>query len=192
MNTRHDVNMQKDYYISIFNVTKAQYERIANNNKKESSSVPKGDISWNTIRGSAGVLATPTTGVMANLNAKTELSGWDLPTESMYEVAARAGCNTANLCGDTLTGISDYAWGSDTSRNVFQPVGLKKPNNWGLYDVQGNVWEICRDNGNDGDLATLQPNGLVPISTGDSTRMPLRTQGNNVVYSWGNIGLSDR
>ena len=66
----------------------------------------------------------------------------DLPSEAEWEFACRAGSgDPLNAAGD----IDDIAWHSGNAEGTFHPVGLKKPNAWGLYDMLGGVWEICRD-----------------------------------------------
>lgn len=75
-------------------------------------------------------------------------SGWEyrLPTEAQWEYACRAGTKTLFSWGDDEKEINHYAWyAANSPRKQPHPVGLKRPNPWGLHDMHGNCYEWVRD-----------------------------------------------
>jgi gluconolactonase len=68
-----------------------------------------------------------------------------LPSEAEWEFCARSGTTTRFSWGDDAKEINDYAWYTGNAKGNDPPVGAKKPNAWGLYDVHGYLWELCSD-----------------------------------------------
>ena len=73
------------------------------------------------------------------------LTGYRLPTEAEMEYATRAGALTSRYYGETEELLGNYAWYLKNSNELIQPVGTKKPNDLGLFDVQGSVYTWCQE-----------------------------------------------
>ena len=159
MNGSYDVTLTKPFYIGVFEVTQKQYELVTGNKP----SYYKGDtrpveyVSWNTIRGNSdsynwpNVKTVDPNSFVGLLRSKTGLS-LDLPTEAQWEYACRAGTTSSyNNGGNTeadLKTLGRYSGNRNDGRGGYSEhtkVGSYAPNDLGLYDMHGNVWEWCLD-----------------------------------------------
>jgi formylglycine-generating enzyme required for sulfatase activity len=176
--TQHTVTLTKDFYIGVFEVTQRQWELVMGNkpsyfnNATYYQTRPVEQVSYYDIRENPNNSAIspnwPATNAvhansfMGKLRAKTGLTGFDLPTESQWEYACRAGTNTALNSGYNLTSTSQDARMDEVGRYYFNgkkngynhgsatnagtaAAGSYLVNTWGLYDMHGNVWEWCLD-----------------------------------------------
>lgn len=184
-NSVKDWTTDKDFYAGVFMVTVAQYQKIMGVERAWSFRAfgpnvkdwcPASAPSYNTLRNSkpaTTALSADATGVsfFERLNAKTGVgTGFDLPTEVMWEIATRAGTTSRYWWGPTAEAdILNFCvvWSGErvadpnnaNNKTWGWSVGLRKDgtkrrraNNWGLCDTIGNLYEPCRDVGYYGDL----------------------------------------
>jgi formylglycine-generating enzyme required for sulfatase activity len=131
----HKVTL-KEFYLGKYPVTQEQYEAVMGDNPSEFKDNPKNPVecvSWNEAQKFCQKLK--------------KLTGKDfrLPTEAEWEYACRAGTQTLYYFGDDENQLGEYAWFDKNVESKTHPVGQKKPNNWELYDMIGNVREWCED-----------------------------------------------
>ena len=133
---QHDVKLTKGFYLGKYEVTQAQYQAIMGSNPSRST---KGaDYPVDNV-GEADALSF--------CGKVAEQTGRDvrLPTEAEWEYASRAGRDAKWFFGNDPSQIGEYAWFKGNAGAKSHPVGQKKPNPWGLYDIYGNVCERISD-----------------------------------------------
>ena len=155
---QHIVTLSNDFYMQTTEVTQAQYQQVMGSNPAYFSASGSGVdcgldcpvemVSWTEAQDFIDALNALENRSSCNSQPNTCYS---LPTESQWEYAARGATNSAFYNGDITQpygndpNLNEIGWYSNNSDNTTHPVAQKQPNNWGLYDLSGNVSEWCQD-----------------------------------------------
>ena len=132
----HRVKISKGFWMGQTEVTQDQYRAVTGDSPSawgwKKDNLPVENIAWEK-----------TIEFCKKLSQKEGLT-YTLPTEAQWEYACRAGTKTAFSFGDSASELENYGWYRDNATHTL-PVGQKKPNAFGLYDMHGNVLEWCSD-----------------------------------------------
>ena len=152
--TPHQVTISKPFFMGKYPVTQRQWRMVMG----DDPSVFTGDdrpvekVSWYDCQK-----------FLQKLNEMERTDKYRLPTEAEWEYTCRAGSTTKYCFGDKDKELKRYAWYKENSDFTTWPVGLKKPNDWGLHDMHGNIREWCQD------WCDHYPTGPVTDPTGPSS-----------------------
>jgi len=132
----HRVQILRPFYFGIFPVTQKEWTKVMKDNPSGSKGAdqPVERVSWEDCME-----------FISKLNEGDSAGGYRLPTEAEWEYACRAGTRTIYYFGDDERDLANFGWFRGNSKNQPHPVGQKRPNAWGLYDMHGNVYEWCSD-----------------------------------------------
>jgi formylglycine-generating enzyme required for sulfatase activity len=132
---QHRVRITKPFYLGRYPVTQEQWQAVMGNNPSRFNGAtnPVTNTRWDDCQV-----------FVQKLNGKLTPGRtlFQLPTEAQWEYACHAGNATKYGSGDSEKRLAEYAWFGHSGTH---PVGQKKPNAWGLYDMHGNAWEWCSD-----------------------------------------------
>ena len=129
---QHRVRITKPFYMGKYLVTQEQWEVVMGNNPShfKGPKNPVEEVSWDDCQQYLDKL---------NERQRNPAGKFVLPREAQWEYACRAGSKTRYCFGDDDSKLDEYAWYEKNSDHKTHPVGEKKPNAWGLYDMLGNA-----------------------------------------------------
>jgi formylglycine-generating enzyme required for sulfatase activity len=137
--------LTRDFWLGAYEVTQGEYSILTGRNpshfKDADPLCPVEKLTYYDAQAYCRALTDKERAAMR----LTDEYEYRLPTEAEWEYACRAGTTNLFSFGDSADLADPYAWTAENSDGKTHPVGLKRPNPWGLYDIHGNVWEWCSD-----------------------------------------------
>lgn len=151
-------SIAQDYYVGKYEVTQALWQAVMGNNpsKNKGDNLPVEKVTWNECQD-----------FIKELNKLTG-KNFRLPTALEWFYAARGGNRSHGYKYSGSNKLSEVAWFDSNSKDKTHPVGTKMPNELGLYDMSGNVWEWCQDLGKSTKKSSKSLHGASRILCGGS------------------------
>ena len=160
----HTVSIHADFFIGKYEVTKAEFRRFIKSTHYKTDAERMGScmvyngkhvqqkgLFWDNIPFFQGdnepVVCVSYNDAQNYVKWLTQQSqeNYRLPTEAEWEYVARAGTQTQWSFGDAQKEYTEYAWYAANASKQTHPIGTKRVSPWGIYDMNGNVWEWCED-----------------------------------------------
>ena len=167
--TAKEITVSKPFYLGVTEVTNAQAMALMGfiPSEHKDAQIPVGNVTWEEATRFCEILST-------SPKERVSKRVYRLPTKNEWEFACRAGTKTKYFFGDQpMNIIGHFAWFGENSGGRPHSVGMKRPNQLGLYDMYGNVWEWCSD---------LSESGLTAVAQGGAYGDKFQKIGSSITF----------